>query len=77
VVWSAVALAAEEREHLSEPIAAGHAVVKALTHARILLKADAAPGGPARTDSRMAEPSEVNLVTFVTAHSLSVTVLIR
>jgi hypothetical protein len=42
-----VTLTAEEREHLQAMIAASKAAAKALAHARILLKADEADGGPA------------------------------
>lgn len=55
-----VTLTAEERSSLQELIATGKAAAKKLTHARILLKADAAPGGPAWTDARIAEALEVN-----------------
>ncbi|MGA9855787.1 MAG: IS630 family transposase [Gammaproteobacteria bacterium] len=55
-----VTLTAEERNSLQELIAAGKAAAKKLTHARILLKADAASGGPAWTDARIAEALEVN-----------------
>ena len=42
-----VTLTADERRSLKELIAAGKAAAQKLAHARILLKADAAPGGPA------------------------------
>jgi transposase len=58
-----VTLTAEERQQLHELISAGKASAKKLTHARILLKADAAPGGPAWSDSRIAEAAEVNVAT--------------
>jgi transposase len=58
-----VTLTAVERQGLLELIAAGKAAAKKLAHARILLKADAAPGGPAWTDDRIAEAVEVNLTT--------------
>lgn len=58
-----VTLTTEERQQLSELIAAGKTAAQKLTHARILLKADAAPGGPAWTDARIAEAVEVNLTT--------------
>jgi transposase len=58
-----VTLTAEERNSLQELIAAGKAAAKKLTHARILLKADAAPGGPAWTDDRIAEAMEVHVTT--------------
>ena len=42
-----VTLTAEERQQLQILITAGKAAAKKLMHARILLKADAADGGPA------------------------------
>ena len=45
-----VTLTAEERQPLHDLIAAGKAAAKKLTHARLLLKADACEGGPAWTD---------------------------
>jgi transposase len=58
-----VTLTAEERQQLHRLIAAGQAAAGKLTHARILLKADAAGGGPAWTDERIAEALEVCVVT--------------
>jgi transposase len=58
-----VTLTAEERLQLHQLIAADKAAAKKLAHARILLKADAAPGGPAWTDERIAEAFEVNRTT--------------
>jgi transposase len=58
-----VTLTADERQALHDLIAAGKAAAKKLSHARILLKADAAPAGPAWTDDRIAEAVEVNLRT--------------
>jgi transposase len=58
-----VTLTADERQALHDLIAAGMAAALKLAHARILLKADAAPGGPAWTDERIAEAVEVNLTT--------------
>jgi transposase len=58
-----VTLTAEERKSLQELISAGKAAAKKLLHARLLLKADAAPGGPAWTDARIAEALEVNVRT--------------
>jgi hypothetical protein len=55
-----VTLTADERKSLQALIAAGKASAQKLTHARILLKADAADGGPAWTDVRIAEAVEVN-----------------
>ncbi len=54
-----VTLTTEERCELRDLIAAGKAAAKKLAHARILLKADASPGGPAWTDQRIAEAVEV------------------
>lgn len=58
-----VTLTDEERRELHDLIAAGKAAAKRLAHARILLKADAAPGGPAWTDDRIAESVEVSTAT--------------
>jgi transposase len=58
-----VTLTAEERQQLSELIAAGKAAAQKLTHARILLKADAADGGPAWPDARIAEAIEASVAT--------------
>ena len=58
-----VTLEAEERQALSDLIAAGRAAARKLTHARILLKADAADGGPAWPDGRIAEALEVSVAT--------------
>lgn len=58
-----VTLTAEERHHLQDLIAAGKAAAQKLTHARILLKADAADGGPAWTDETIAEAVEVSVAT--------------
>jgi transposase len=58
-----VTLTAEERQPLRNLIAAGQAAARKLTHARILLKADAADGGLAWTDQRIAEALEVSVAT--------------
>jgi transposase len=58
-----VTLDAEERQHLHDLIAAGKAAARKLTHARILLKADAAEGGPAWQDGRIADALEVSTDT--------------
>jgi transposase len=58
-----VTLEAEERQHLHDLIAAGKAAARKLAHARILLKADAADGGPAWLDGRIAEALEVSTDT--------------
>jgi transposase len=58
-----VTLTDDERQALQELIAAGKAAARKLTHARILLKADAAPGGPGWADDRIAEAVEVSVAT--------------
>jgi hypothetical protein len=58
-----ITLDAEERQHLHDLIAAGQAAARKLTHARILLKADAAEGGPAWPDWRIADALEVSVAT--------------
>ena len=58
-----VTLDAGERQALSDLIAAGRAAARKLAHARILLKADAAEGGPAWPDDRIAEALEVSVAT--------------
>jgi transposase len=59
-----VTLTAEERQQLHDLIRAGKAAAKKLTHARILLKADAAEGGPAWPDERIAEAVDVSTDTI-------------
>jgi transposase len=58
-----VTLTDEERQRLQALIAAGKAAAQALAHARILLKADQAEGGPAWPDDRIAEALEVSVAT--------------
>ena len=58
-----VTLTPDERQHLQDLIAAGTAAAKKLAHARILLKADAAAGGPAWPDNRIADAVEVSTDT--------------
>jgi len=58
-----VTMTPEERQQLLDLISAGKAAAKKLAHARILLKADAAPGGPAWPDARIAEAAEVSVAT--------------
>lgn len=49
-----VTLTTEERESLKAMLAKGKAAARKLTHARILLQADEAAGGPAATDVEIA-----------------------
>lgn len=58
-----VTLNDEERQRLQALIAAGKAAAKTLAHARILLQADQADGGPAWTDRRIAEALEGSVAT--------------
>jgi transposase len=58
-----VTLDADERQYLHDLIAAGQAAARKLAHARILLKADAADGGPAWPDHRIADALEVHVAT--------------
>jgi transposase len=58
-----VTLTADERHHLTTLIAAGKAAAQKLAHARILLKADQADGGPGWADDRIADAVEVSVAT--------------
>ena len=58
-----VTLDGDERLHLHDLIAAGQTAARKLTHARIMLKADAADGGPAWPDGRIADALEVSVAT--------------
>jgi transposase len=59
-----VTLTADERENLTILIATGKAAAKKLTHARILLKADQAEGGPGWIDEQIAEALEISVATI-------------
>lgn len=58
-----VTLTDEERQQLQALIAAGSAAARKLTHARLLLKADASPDGPAWADQRIVEALDVGVAT--------------
>ena len=58
-----VILTETERDNLKGLIAAGTAPARKLTHARILLKADQSPEGPAWVDEQVAEAVEVSQPT--------------
>jgi len=58
-----VTLTEEERQMLQAMLSRGKGAVRRLVHARILLKADAAPGGPGWNDDRIAESLEVGRAT--------------
>ena len=59
-----VTLTSDERQQLQKLIAAGKAAATKLAHARVLLKADAAKGGPGWSDSRIAKAIEVSTDTI-------------
>jgi transposase len=59
-----VTMTAEERQQLTQLVKAGKAGAMKLTHARIVLKADAAEGGPAWPDVRIAEALDVSTDTI-------------
>jgi len=58
-----VTLTPDERTDLQQLIGSGKAPARKLAHARILLKADAAEGGPAWLDGRIADALEVSTDT--------------
>jgi transposase len=58
-----VRLSADERTLLTELITAGKAAARAQTHARILLKADQGPDGPAWIDADIATALDTSLRT--------------
>jgi transposase len=58
-----VYLSDDQRRTLEGLVSAGTAAARKLAHARILLKADQGPAGPAWTDGRIAEALEVSLAT--------------
>ena len=59
-----VTLTEDERIMLTTLINAGTAAARTLTHARILLKADQAPGGPAWTDQTIHDALDGGLSTI-------------
>ena len=58
-----VTLTEPEREMLQAMLSRGKAAARKLVHARILLKADAGPDGPAWKDDQIAEGLEVGRAT--------------
>ena len=59
-----VTLTEDERTMLTTMLASGSAPARTLTHARILLKADQAAGGPAWTDEAIRDALDVGLSTI-------------
>lgn len=68
-----VRLSDGERRNLRCLLSAGTAPTRTLTHARILLKADAAPGGPAWTDAEIGDACDVGLATIARVRQAFVT----
>jgi transposase len=58
-----VTLTPEERQRLQEMLSRGKAAARKLMHARILLKADVAAGGPGWNDQAIVEALEVGRAT--------------
>jgi transposase len=58
-----VTLTEEERRTLGAMLSRGKAAARKLMHARILLKADASPGGPGWKDDAIAEGLDVGRAT--------------
>ena len=58
-----VTLTPEERASLEAMVATGKAAARKLAHARVLLKADEAEGGPGWPDVAIAEALDVGLAT--------------
>src|SRR4029450_13586778 len=58
-----VTLTAAERDALEQLLARGKADVRGLEHARVLLKADQAEGGPAWPDERIVAALDVGIAT--------------
>ena len=59
-----VTLSERERAALGQRVAMGRGPARELTHARILLKADEGPDGPACTDEQIATALDVSLSTI-------------
>jgi len=60
-----VELTSDQRQHLKELVSTGTLPNAAHTHARILLKADAAPGGPAWKDAQISDAFDVSIRTVL------------
>lgn len=59
-----VTLTPDERTMLETLLASGTAAARKLTHARILLKADCAEGGPGWSDEQIRDALDVSLPTI-------------
>lgn len=60
-----VELTPEQRAELKHLVSTGTAPAAAISHARILLKADQAPGGPAWKDAHISEAFDLSVRTVV------------
>jgi hypothetical protein len=60
----AVTLTGEERAALTTLVTTGRTAARTLAPARVLLKADAAPGGPAWPDEQIRDALDVSLKTI-------------
>lgn len=60
-----ILLSDAERTRLTELIRCGAAPARAQTHARVLLKADQSPGGPAWTDVAISDALQVSVSTVI------------
>jgi transposase len=58
-----VTLTGPEREELTRLVSVGKGTARKLTHARVLLMADASAGAPARTDEDIAEALSLSVKT--------------
>jgi len=59
-----VELTEEERDALRELVSSGKTRARKLTHARILLKADSGPGGPAWPDRKISQALDIGVATI-------------
>lgn len=62
---SRVRLTTRDRQQLQRLVTTGTAAARTLSHARILLKADAMPAGPSWSDAQIRDALDVSLSTIV------------
>ena len=60
----AVTLAEEERADLGRLVTTGRCAARTIGHAQVLLKADAAPGGPRWTDEQIHEAVDIGFTAI-------------
>jgi hypothetical protein len=68
-----VLLTAEQRQLLRDRLASGRLTLAAATRVRILLKADAAPGGPAWTDEQLSAAFDLSVRSVMRMRQIFVT----